>query len=113
MVTRRIFARSRITRTCQKEYSNYQSFKEYLQKDFNNRCAYCDLHDSWIRPLPYQIDHFIPKKAFKAANRLELETTYTNLMYACPVCNRLKSDWYSGSIDLKRIENQEEAMKLI
>lgn len=101
-----IFARSTITRTCHKKYSDYRRFKDYLKKDFNNRCAYCDLYDLWIEPLPYQIDHFIPMKEIKAAKRFELETTYSNLMYACPVCNRLKSDMFSGSIDPCKIENQ-------
>jgi len=101
-----VFTRNRITRTCNKEYADDKNYKEYLQKDFNHRCAYCDLHDSWIKPLSYQIDHFIPMRVFIAAKRDELKTKYINLMYACPACNRLKSDLFSGDVVSGKIENQ-------
>lgn len=86
------FKRHTIIRDCDKNYKDYHNYKEYLKKDFKNRCAYCNMHDKWIMPLPYQIDHFIPRVECKKAGRNDLDHDYRNLMYSCPVCNRLKSN---------------------
>ena len=44
-----------------------EMLKEYLRANFKNRCAYCNMHDEWILPLPFQIDHFIPRAKFEKA----------------------------------------------
>ena len=80
-------------RTCTKIYKNYGSFKKYIVEDFNNRCGYCDDLDKFNGGKNnYQIDHLKPKKLFP-----ELETSYINLVYSCPFCNRAKWDKWKGS----------------
>ena len=75
-------------RTCDKKYKNYRRYKEHLQADFNRRCGYCDITEDVIGAV-FQIDHFAPKDRFG-----DLETEYSNLVYACPSCNRSKwDDW--------------------
>ena len=62
--------------------------KKYLSKDFNNRCAYCDdLDNIYAGQESYAVEHFAPKEKFP-----HLKFVYDNLLYACPFCNRAKSD---------------------
>lgn len=68
--------------------TNYGAYKKYIIKDFNNKCGYCDDLDKFNGGYRnYQIDHFKPKNKFP-----DLETTYDNLVYCCPFCNRAKWD---------------------
>lgn len=79
-------------RTCDKQYADYRQYKEYLAKDFNNKCGYTDCSHFWFGGKKnFHIDHFIPwKKNF--ATRPDLKTSYSNLVYACSYVNILKSD---------------------
>ncbi len=99
------FRKHTITRKCDKEYKDYHKYKPYLKEDFKNRCAYCNMHDEWVKPLSFQIDHFIPRASFQKAGRDDLDSDYQNLMYSCPVCNRLKSDAFTGEIGTDKIQN--------
>lgn len=75
-------------RTCTKSFSNYRSYKNYLAKDFNNRCGYTNCSDFWFGGAKtFHIDHFKPLK-----NHPELKTEYSNLVYCCSYANILKSD---------------------
>lgn len=99
------FRSHQITRTCNKVYSDYHSYQKYLLTDFSHRCCYCNIHQDTLGTMSFQIDHFIPKKQFEG-KRDELLTQYTNLMLACPKCNRAKSDQYEGDITSPAIENK-------
>lgn len=99
------FRKHTIIRSCDKKFNDYRNYKEYLKVDFSNRCAYCNMHDKWILPLPFQIDHFIPRAEFEKVDRKDLDNDYRNLMYSCPVCNRLKSDAFEGKIPENEIMN--------
>lgn len=99
------FRKHTIIRDCDKKYNDYHDYKEYLKKDFKNRCAYCNMHDEWTKPLPFQIDHYIPRAVFQKAGRDDLKNDYQNLMYSCPICNRLKSDAFEGEIPADQILN--------
>ena len=99
------FKSHQIVRNCSKQYVDYHNYKPYLQKDFSNRCCYCNVHEKTLDLISFQIDHFIPKKHFEG-KRDELLTQYDNLMLSCPKCNRAKSDQYEGSIVNPEIENQ-------
>ncbi len=90
-------------RSCTKIFQNYKMYKEFLQADFNGRCAYCNLRDSAIT-TPFEIDHFIPRDVFKEV-RPELLNAYDNLVYSCKKCNNAKSNQYSGDISQKKIDN--------
>lgn len=78
-------------------YKRYQSYKPYLRKDFNHRCAYCTLHEGELGgggQGSFCVEHFRPKRKFP-----ELECTYSNLYYACRRCNSYKSDtWPSKKL---------------
>ncbi|HFI0424128.1 TPA: HNH endonuclease [Streptococcus suis] len=84
-----------IKRTCSKHYQNYSSYKKYLKKDFQNKCAYCNVSDEQITTY-FEVDHFIPSKICKEYNRHDLITDYNNLIYSCKKCNLAKSDLYDG-----------------
>lgn len=62
--------------------------KKHLAEDFGHRCAYCDDLDFYGGGYQvYHVEHFAPKAKFP-----ELQFDYDNLLYACPWCNRAKSD---------------------
>ncbi|MCL2361657.1 MAG: HNH endonuclease [Defluviitaleaceae bacterium] len=85
-----------IIRTCTKQYTNYESYKDALEKDFNMRCAYCNLHITSIT-TPFEIDHFIPKDTFKGKKDY-LITQYDNLVLSCKKCNNAKGNQFQGDI---------------
>lgn len=67
--------------------------KKYLAKDFGHRCAYCDDSDAYGGGFAaYHVEHFAPRSRFPG-----IQFDYDNLLYACPWCNRAKSDiWPSN-----------------
>lgn len=82
-------------RACTKQYKNYQSYKDFIREDFNNRCAYTDcldIHFGGYRT--FHIDHVKPKSNFP-----ELENSYNNLVYSCSYVNIKKSDKIEVNID--------------
>lgn len=83
-----LFRKQLPVRTYEIKHNDYRKYKGELLKDFNNRCGYCDIKDTWLGGKKvYHIDHFAPKEKFK-----QLKTEYSNLVYSCPYCNRAKSD---------------------
>lgn len=87
------FRNFKIKRTCSKKFSDYSKYKEYLAKDFEHRCAYCNTLDNIIEPLYFTVDHYVPRYAFEGRNDT-LDNDYNNLMYACPKCNSSKGNKY-------------------
>ena len=85
-----------ISRSTPPHFSSYGDYKPYLEKDFGERCAYCNLHSKRIT-TPFEVDHFIPRKAFKGV-RHSLDTDYNNLVYACKKCNVAKSGKFEGDL---------------
>ena len=79
--------------------ANYRLHKGALRVDFNARCGYCDSTDEYFGGRSgAHIDHFAPKSRFP-----KLASQYSNLVYACPFCNRAKSNKWLG--DDARIPN--------
>lgn len=91
------FRNHEIKRTCKTKYKAYQRYKKFLAKDFNHRCAYCNMKDIYITE-EYCIDHFIPVSISMGTSRESLKTDYNNLMYSCPKCNLAKSNQYDGNL---------------
>ena len=85
-----------ITRSTPPHFSSYGDYKPYLEIDFSERCAYCNLHSKRIT-TPFEVDHFIPRKAFEGV-RPSLDTDYKNLVYACKKCNVAKSGKFEGDL---------------
>lgn len=88
------FKEHEIKRTCQKIYEKPSGYRPYLEKDFHDRCCYCNMPQNLITS-PFHVDHFIPCKVFKG-KRDTLWTDYENLMWSCPKCNLSKGDKYQG-----------------
>jgi hypothetical protein len=65
----------------------YTEYRQDLRRDFIHSCGYCSLCESEAQGLAFQIDHYEPQ-----SRRPDLKDIYSNLMYACDECNRLKSD---------------------
>jgi hypothetical protein len=90
-------------RSCTKTYVRYKSYKKYLVVDFKQNCGYCNSHHSWHGGIrSYHIDHFAPKDQFET-----LATTYSNLVYACSLCNTAKSNkWPSDDSFINIVGNE-------
>lgn len=68
-------------------WDQYTKYRQWLRDEFAFRCVYCLDRERW-RDMrqPLQIDHFQPQ-----ALNPNLACVYSNLLYLCPACNRLKS----------------------
>ncbi len=70
-------------------YKRYQSYKPYLQTEFDHTCVYCRTPD-WLSDKNYfAVEHYKPKSLFPL-----LETEYTNLFYSCGTCNGRKGTFW-------------------
>jgi len=77
------------------ELSDYRKYKDFLCRDFNQRCGYTDCSDFWFGgKRNFQIDHFKPVSIFP-----DLETKYSNLVYSSSYVNRAKSNDVGDYID--------------
>ncbi|MBE6817912.1 MAG: HNH endonuclease [Ruminococcaceae bacterium] len=94
-----------ITRSSPPHKSDYHEYKVYLKKDFCERCAYCNLRVDYLTTTPFQIDHFIPKKAFDK-EKPELLTDYNNLIYSCSKCNNAKRAQFEGDLTATEPTNE-------
>lgn len=77
------------------QYGDYRRYKPYLRIDFRYRCCYCSIHESnWGSQRHFAVEHFRPKSKFPG-----LETQYSNLYYACDVCNGYKGEKWPNAAD--------------
>jgi|SRR3954470_11455624 len=70
-------------------FSDYRRYKPFLRKEFGRRCVYCCLPDGPKGEDAFGVDHYRPRFRFP-----ELEFEYTNLFYACNLCNRRKGAFW-------------------
>ncbi len=83
-----------------RQFKRYQSYKRYLQTEFERVCVYCRQPDTTSPNLNFGVDHYRPKGIRRFAH---LICAYENLYYCCGSCNSRKSnDW---PIDEKRGPN--------
>lgn len=76
-------------------------WKEQIAQECYYQCVYCSIHENhWGGIDHYHIDHFRPKSIAAFAS---LENSILNLFYACPVCNRFKSNDWPADPDLNAI----------
>jgi hypothetical protein len=68
-------------------FGEYRSYKPYLQRQFHRKCVYCRISDGLKGYEGFGVDHYLPKSRFPA-----LSTTWSNLFYACNVCNTWKGE---------------------
>jgi hypothetical protein len=66
-------------------YSDYQSYRPWLEDEFSFRCVYCLKRMVWSPSDVWVIDHLISQ-----VESPELECVYDNLVFACGHCNSQK-----------------------
>lgn len=83
----------------QPKTGTYPDWKEQIAEECFYQCVYCSINESQFGGIDhYHIEHYKPKsiKRFKS-----LENDILNLFYACPICNRFKSDdWPNDATSL-------------
>lgn len=81
--------------TPQPTTGHYRAWKDILRAEGNARCVYCAIPDQRLGGSHFfHVEHFRPRSKFP-----NLEDTISNLFYACPVCNILKSDdWIEATM---------------
>jgi hypothetical protein len=67
-----------------------QAYKAYLRREFRSKCVYCRVPDGLKGYEGFGVDHYLPVSRFPA-----LAVAWSNLFYACNVCNTWKSDFLS------------------
>ena len=79
----------------------YAGYRSCLRVDFNFRCAYCLAHEREVGPSEdyggFEIEHFKPQglRQFR-----KFANTYSNLLWACPTCNRAKHHTWPDAAEL-------------
>jgi hypothetical protein len=66
-------------------YTDYHSYRPWLEDEFFFRCVYCLKRMVWAPAEVWAVDHLISQ-----AKAQELECEYTNLVLVCPFCNGQK-----------------------
>lgn len=68
----------------------YSDWKPMLADEGLHMCVYCSISDAQYGGIRnFHVEHYRPKSRFK-----ELEHAYSNLFYACGICNTFKgNDW--------------------
>jgi hypothetical protein len=68
----------------------YRDWKEELSIEGKNQCVYCSINlNSFGGIRNFHVEHYRPKAQGKFP---ELENDYSNLFFACSICNCFKSD---------------------
>jgi hypothetical protein len=67
----------------------FAEYKENLRTDFWFSCAYCTIAEAEAMGIRFTIDHYEPK-----SKRNDLINEYSNLYWACDLCNQHKSDTF-------------------
>lgn len=67
----------------------YSEWKHLLAEEGFHQCVYCALRDATFGERNFHVEHYKPKsnRRFK-----HLEHVFSNLYYACPICNVFKGD---------------------
>jgi len=72
-----------------------QEKREIVRQSFGYCCAYCGVHENEVGS-ELELDHFHPRAA-GGSDDLE------NLVYCCPACNRIKSDFWPSEPTVRRL----------
>lgn len=80
-------------------YRHYRKWKSDLATESKNQCVYCCIHTNSFGGIRnFHVEHYRPKSNPKFSH---LEHTYTNLFYACSICNSFKGKDWSGEPSIK------------
>lgn len=88
-------------------YRSVAGYRPWLRDEFDFRCVYCLRRETWEpKSSLFEIDHIRPASRYP-----ELFLTYSNLVYACSICNLGKRDveiedplsvFVEGAIEVQR-----------
>ena len=68
----------------------YSDWKEDLSKEGKEQCVYCSVNINTFGGIRnFHVEHYRPKAKDKFPH---LEHVYSNLFFACSICNGFKSD---------------------
>src|ERR1051326_8981942 len=67
----------------------YSDWKHELAEEGFHQCVYCALRDATFGERNFHVEHYKPKSNYRFKH---LEDIFSNLFYACPVCNVFKGD---------------------
>lgn len=76
-------------------FKSYKTYKKYLKKEFDEKCVYCLIPDV-LKEESFCVEHYWPREYFK-----HLELDYSNLYYACLMCNSYKGSFWPTEDNLK------------
>jgi hypothetical protein len=68
-------------------FVEHRSYKTHLQREFSRKCVYCRIPDGLKGDEAFGVDHYLPKSRFP-----DLIVAWSNLFYACNVCNTWKGE---------------------
>lgn len=68
-------------------FVGYRSYKPHLQERFRRKCVYCRTSDGVKGYEGFGVDHYLPRSSHP-----DLEVVWSNLFYACNVCNTWKGE---------------------
>jgi hypothetical protein len=71
------------------QYKRYQTYKKWLQVEFQRVCVYCRQPDSVSPSMYFSVDHYRPYVRFP-----KLKCDYENLYYCCITCNSHKNKYW-------------------
>lgn len=73
---------------------SYSNWKPQLADEAKYQCVYCCIHESNFGGIRnFHVEHYKPQSKFPT-----LKDAYSNLFYACGVCNIFKSDDWPGEL---------------
>lgn len=72
----------------------YSDWKHLLAEEGFHQCVYCALCDATFGERNFHVEHYKPKSNYRFKH---LEDIFSNLFYACPVCNVFKGDSWPGA----------------
>lgn len=85
------------SRSAQPRTGTYQTWKPLLATEGRNQCVYCAIHESSFGgERNFHVEHYKPKSKnqFKS-----LKNVFSNLFYACAICNTFKGDAWPATIN--------------
>lgn len=76
--------------TAPRQVSDYRMAKPDIARDCSFQCVYCATMEADLGGIRvFHVEHYRPKSKFP-----NLQKVYSNLYYACPICNIYKgADW--------------------
>jgi len=83
----------------QRTGEDYLAYRPCLRLESSFRCIYCLAHESEVAKGRefggFEVEHFRPKESFGW-----LRTSFSNLFWCCPECNRAKGDKWPNATEV-------------